>query len=866
MAEQTTTELQTGWKIQDESKLRTTSGTEISTNSFSTSGWYNIAKMPSTAFAALVENDVYKNVYFGQNLKSVPNLSDKKWWYRTTFPAPGGQNKYWLIIKGITSCGDVYLNGTLIASSSLVRGVHNKFEFDVTNQINPDGANTLALCIWRGKSNFGSWEWVDWSPYPPDRVLGIWNKIFLKTTGNIEVRNPCVLSYLPLPATNYADLTVTADIVNGTSTSRSGYLAGNVAGITFSQAVSLNANEQKTVTLSPIRLNNPKLWWPNGFGEPNLYPLNIRFTENGVTSDSQSIKFGIRKFEKYLSSKIHGYQWFGLKVNGKDVLVRGAAYRPDMTLKFDDRKEEAEVRYWKDMGWNAVRFEGSMGNEHIYDLCDQYGIMLEPGWCCCSAWEDIKDTWSSDKMAEAEQMMRATSLSLRHHAATAVFSLGSDLKIGKGALDMYHWVLSEVQWTADKVIVDHSGFWAPGNKEEFSSGIHMKGPYDASTPLMWWQDTIEGAIGSCAEHSAGGCIPMLESVQKFIPLDSIWPLDGNNADVRFHTNYKNLNMQRDMINGRYGSSVSSTRFFDIKAQLFNYEQVRAQYEAFGAKKFSEAFHSIFWMGNNAWPGFKWQLYDYYLKPTGGYFGFKKATQPLAIVYDLSTYDVIIVNSSLNSYRGLKAYATFYNISTTGAVTQQGPIVSNTRLSVDENTHVKIFNLSQNMAGLSTIYFLRLKLMDSANNPVADNLYWYSTKKDINELTYTSHHVKLYTQLADLTGLDNLQTNDRVKISTSGSVSRGQETVNIKIQNNSSSNIAFFLRVEITKGDNGAEILPTIYSDNCISLWPGESKTIAASYAIRDLGGQGAWVRLIGQNVNAINQVVVFGKNVINKNP
>jgi len=252
------------------------------------------------------------------------------------------------------------------------------------------------------------------------------------------------------------------------------------------------------------------------------------------------------------------------------------------------------------------------------------------------------------------------------------------------------------------------------------------------------------------------------------------------------------------------------------------------------------------MGNNAWPGFKWQLYDYYLKPTAGYFGFRKATQPWAIMLNLHTNDVIVVNSTLTARNGLKATARLYSIAADGTIAQSGQAVSAVNLSIAENAWTKAMNLTSAMSGLSLTYLVRLNLSDADNPPVCDNLYWYSTQKDV--LGSTDGGVRAWTQVADCTLLGKLRTTDSVSIIADGRSNGGRDSVDITILNADKTDLAFFMRAEITRGNDGNEVLPAFYSDNYFSLWPGESKTITVAYAGRDLNGQAAWIRLKGANV------------------
>jgi exo-1,4-beta-D-glucosaminidase len=152
-----------------------------------------------------------------------------------------------------------------------------------------------------------------------------------------------------------------------------------------------------------------------------------------------------------------------------------------------------------------------------------------------------------------------------------------------------------------------------------------------------------------------------------------------------------------------------------------------------------------------------------------------------------------------------------------------------------------------VTGLSTTYFLRLQLRDSSGALVSNNVYWLSTTPDVlsGHASWYRTTVKSY---ANFTGLSSLASNGSVSASASRTVAGGQETVTITLSNASATNIAFFLRPEITAGNGGNEVLPVSYSDNYVSLFPGESTTITATYQTADLGGQSPYLRVRGYNV------------------
>ena len=248
------------------------------------------------------------------------------------------------------------------------------------------------------------------------------------------------------------------------------------------------------------------------------------------------------------------------------------------------------------------------------------------------------------------------------------------------------------------------------------------------------------------------------------------------------------------------------------------------------------------MLDSAWPSVHWNLYDYYFKPTGGTFGAQKANEPVHILYDYATRNVDVVNSTLVGRPGMTAVATVYNVpALTQAYTTQV-----TGLTVPANASTQVLTIPA-VAGLSTTYFVRVQLKDSSGATISDNLYWYSTSPDTfgNKSNWYSTSVRNY---ANLTGLNSLASNSSVTASASRTVSSGQETVTITLSNASATNIAFFVRPEVTAGNGGNEVVPVSYTDNDVSLWPGESKTLTATYKTADLGGQAPFLRVGGYNV------------------
>lgn len=841
------TELSQGWAFISKNNV-TNSGASVSQPGYNVSSWYPV-NLPSTVMAGLLANGVYTNVFFGNNLQSVPDLTTQNWWYRGEFIAPAGAagQRYWLRFKGIAYRAQIWLNGTALDTNAV--GTMVNHEYDVTSLIHPGTTNVLALLITPPNSsgNNLSYWYVDWNPKPPDMNGGIWGKVLLDVSGPVVLRDPYVKTVLPLPATNAADLTVYVDAANGSSTSVTGVLSGQITKpgyptITFSQNVALSPSERREIAFDPVAFTqlhvaNPALWWPIPLGSPELYNLQIAFTVGGKTSDTESIDFGIRQFTDYITPAIYGSTYRGYKVNGQNVLIRGADYVWDMFMRWNTKTNQTHVQYVKDMGLNIIRFEGILGNEEVYDLADQAGIMLLPGFVCCTYWASW-NSWTAEDLQVGTGSLNSQMRLMRAHPCALVWAFGSDELPTASVLTQYHNIATNLHW--QNPTLDNLASY----NNSSGSVPKMNGPYVWEPPVYWYADTANGgAFGFCAEQG-GESVPPEESLRKFIAPDDLWPIGSIYGYHAGGSPFNNLNFYSPGVNNRYGTATNLNQYAD-RAQLLDYESERAQFESEGANAYSLAQGMVYWMLDNAWPSVHWNLYDYFFKPGGGYFGTKKALEPVHILMDYSTRNVKVFNSTLANANNLTASVKVYNVpDLTLKYTNQAA------MSFPANASTSVFMIPS-ITGLTTTYFIRLQLKDSTGSLVSDNLYWYSTSPDGlgNKSTWYNTTVSSY---ANLTGLNSLPANTNVTAAASSTISSGQQTTTFTLANTSPTNIAFFVRAEVTAGQGGLEILPITYTDNYITLWPGETAKLVAKFATINPGGSATYVRVRGYNVPAFS--------------
>lgn len=840
------------WLIQDSAKAQQ-GGAEVSAAGYATKGWYPVSGR-ATVMAGLLENGTYKDVFHSDNLRAVqvPDSSGTlfvtPWWYRGEFMLPAGAKGLHTLLrtKGIIASADVWLNGRRVADSAGAYPVH---EIDVTPWVHA-GANTLALDVHPADPRMAlTTSWVDWNPTPPDNNMGPWRGVDVVQTGPVELRWPQVIPSLSLPDLAHAELSVKVEARNLDTVAHDATIAGTVAGVTLRQTIHLAPGQAQVVAFSPkttpgLALDHPKVWWPIGMGDHPLYRLDLTATVNGAISDKAGATFGIRSVTSSLTRQ--GYRQFF--VNGKPLLIRGAGWAPDMFLRDDPARMEAEFAYVRNLGLNTIRSEGKLEDQRFYDLADRDGILILAGWECCDKWESAAKTggapWSADDEKVAEDSMASEARLLRNHPSVIGFLIGSDNAPPPAIARMYVDTLRAADWPLPII----AAATPQGTAVTGPSGMKMAGPYDWIPPSYWYADKLGGAFGFDSEVSAGATIPRLEDLQRMLSpqeQEALWKypeLRQYHASADWSP-FAVLTPFDNALAHRYGAPTSLADYV-AKAQLDNYDNVRAQFEAFNAHMdaANPSTGVIYWMLNNAWPSLHWHLYDYYMNPAGAYFGAKKANEPLHIQYAYDTHAIVLVNHTLDEAHGLQADIRVRNLD--GSVRYEKRVQD---IALAGNHAQQVATLPA-IAGLSSAYFVELDLADAGGKPLSRNVYWLSTRADVLDWDRSNWYLTPLTQYADLTALHSLPTAaSEVRATTRHEGGDDVTTVTLSVPV-SSKTVALFQHVSIRRGAHGDLALPITWSDNDVTLWPGESIILTARYAAQ--GTAAPVVEVDGWNVPA----------------
>jgi exo-1,4-beta-D-glucosaminidase len=844
--------LRANWFIQSSANLQA-EGAAISTVGFHSRDWYP-ATVPTTVLSALVEDKVYPDPYTGMNLRSIPGTSYPifedfsnimmppgspfrgSWWYRTEFKLPTDYRGkvIWLGFDGINYRANVWMNGVRVAPSEDVAGTWRLFQCDVTFAAKTGEMNALAVEVFPPQPHDLAITLVDWAPMPPDKDMGLWRDVHVFATGRLALRAPAVLAKLDLPATDQASLTVRAELTNADNRPVDAVVKGHIENLNFEQAVHLAPMETKVIRFTPetfpqLKISHPRLWWPAQVGNQELYPLDLSAEVQNQVSDSVHIRFGIREVTSKLDEK--GHRIF--QINGRNILIRGAGYSFDMLLRSSPERQQKELDYVRDLNLNAVRLEGKLENDHFFDLADEMGIMVLPGWCCCDQWENWS-AWDKDNEFIAANSMRDQIRRLERHPSVIAFLYGSDFAPPPSVEQMYLRIMRELEWPNPSISSAAARSTTVG-----PSGVKMTGPYEYVPPLFWYLDTRHGgAFGFNTETSPGPAIPPVESLWRMLPPDHLWPIDSvwqYHGGGMSHT----LNVFAEAVDQRYGRS-NSVEEFAFKAQVQAYEAHRAMMEAYGRNKYTST-GIIQWMLNNAWPSMIWHMYDWYLRPGGSYFGVKKACEPLHVQYSYDDHSIVVVNSYYKPFANLRLTAKVYNLDMTEKFSKQ------VDLSVGPDSSTRVFTLPS-LSGLSTTYFVILTL-ESDGESTSRNLYWLSTREETLDWarqevdTSGEYDISTWTPTKTFADYTSLNTLARVDLDASAQYKKIDEQSRTTVTlHNPTSTLAFAVHLKVNhpsdarvsrEGNRDDEILPVLWQDNYFALLPGETRQVTATFRMQE---------------------------------
>ena len=802
------------WRLQRAS-LVAADGSAISRTGFDDKEWM-VATVPGTVLTSYLNDEAIANPDFGENQYAVSDsYFCADFWYRNEFVAPAARDKddhVWLHLDGINWKADVYLNGRRIGT---IDGAFHRGEFDVTGVILPGKLNSLAVLVKRnnnpgstkdkegetmnggalGRDNptFHASAGWDWMSTIRGRNTGIWNEVRLTTTNAVKIESPQVTTKLPLPDNSYADVSIQTTLRNLDDRAVSGKLHVAFGTESFDVPVALGATATTRVSLSPedypqLRIEHPRLWWPNGYGDPNLYPVTLTFVAGDATSDETAFKVGIRQFTY---SEVGGT--LRIWVNGRRFIARGGNWGfSESMLRYRAREYDITMRFHQDQHFNMIRnWVGQTDDELLYDAADRYGIVIWQDFWLANPWDGPNPDDDQLFLDNARDYL----LKIRNHASIGLYCGRNEGLPPKTIDDGLRALIAElhpeihfISSSADGPVSGHGPYRVIPLKEYFSKA-----------PIKM--------------HSEIGApnVPERVILDKTLSPGGMWPLG---PEWRLH-DFHGHNPFATAIDKDYGGAKNLDEFLGL-AQFVDYNAYRGMFEGGGEKRLG----TLIWMSHPAWPSILWQTYDYFYDTDAAYYAAKKASEPLHIQWNAATDAVEVVNYNGGDQKGIQARAQILDLD--GSVRWEKTVT----LDSPEDSTLSPIHLEFPPAMKKT-QFIRLALLKDGK-PMSTNFYWHGTTDE------------------DYTGIRDLGQATVHSASTMARFgSKWRITTTLK---NDSKTPALMLRVKVVRAVSGDPILPAISDDNYIALMPGESQTIRTEVNEADTRGERPRVKVAGFNL------------------
>jgi len=835
------------WQMQDANKVKEI-GSVVSTPKFKTESWYP-ATVPGTVLTTLVNHKVYPEPLYGENMRQIPeSLNKTDWWYRTSFDVPKefkGRH-VWLHFAGINYSAEIWVNGH---EAGTMKGAFIRGDFDITEFLKPGKSAVLAVLVKpqphpgvpiehtvaNGVGKNGGESAIDgptflctigwdWLPAVRDRDTGIWLPVTLDTTGPVVVKDPFVTSDLSPPFTT-ADLHISTTLENKSAQPVAGTLTGTIRWqngheppVTFGKPVTVPANSKQDVSFDKnstpeLHVENPKLWWPNGYGPQNLYTLTMRFEIGGKESSMESRQFGIRKIEYHVPDS----EDLTLAVNGVKIMARGGNWGLDEGMKRISRARlDAQFHMHALANLNIIRnWVGQSTSPDFYEMADKYGILLWDEFFQPNPVDGPNVTDIPTYLANVTDKV----VRYRNHPSIAVWCARNEGYPPKELEDDLKPLMAKL---------DPSRLYQSNSAE--GRGVSSGGPYYWRSPRFFY------AISESFKTETGSVsVPTLESIQGMMPQKDWETINDDWAQHDMAHGAQRGDEFPGMLAHRYGH-IRNLADFVRKGQLATYEAFRAMYEGRNAEMFKTTTGVITWMSNPAQPSFVWQLYHYDLEPNAALYAAKKASEPVHVQMNEALRGIEVVNNHPEPLKDLKLEVMMYRF--------EGQPDFRKVYSIAEVPGSTTEKVAQAPNAYDTaLFFIKLNLLDGSGKILSTNLYWQQVAQD---------------QFGGLQNLPPVTLDAKADAHTEGD----KTLLTVTLANNTD-HVALLSHLQLHQKKSGNRVLPVFYSDNYLSLVPHESTTVTIEAATKDLQGEDPVVEVDGYNVDVkpVDGPVSFAPNV-----
>ncbi len=874
-----------GWRLAEAPKV-TAPGMVVSRAGFDASGWY-AATVPGTVLTTLVDRGVYPDPAYGLNNTVIPeSLARQDYWYRTEFDAPAGvAPRQFLTLDGANYAAEVWLNGQPLGT---MKGAFIRGRFDVTGKLLP-GRNAIAVRIsppphpglaheesmtagvgenggmmMLDGPTFVATEGWDWIPSIRDRNTGLWQGVRLTATADAVLGDAQVVTTLPKADNSVADVEITVPVTNLSDAPVTATVRAAFDGVTVERQVALFPRQATQIVFKPadfpqLSVQNPKLWWPNGYGDPALHDLTLTTSIGQSVSDTRKLRFGMRQVTYDISlmdqagdlDRVHidlskaralGQQvvdgthdgirkvpngWAAslvpgaekspavtpitdapglsphlvIRVNGVKIAARGGNIGMDDFMKRTERSRlEPYFRLHQDAHLNIIRnWVGQNTQDSFFDLADEYGLMVLNDF-----WESTQD-YNIEAQDPALFVANATDVVKRYRNHPSIVAwFGRNEGVPQPILNE---ALQSLINTEDGTRL----YMGSSNRVN----LQNSGPYNWRPPVEYFTELAKGF----SVESGTPSLPTLEAWKRAIPAADRWPIGDVWAYHDWHqTGNGAVKTYMDALATRFGPGTS-LEDFERKAQMMQYESYRAIFEGMNAGLWTQNSGRMLWMTQPAWPSSAWQIFSSDYDTQASFYGVKKASEPVHVQMNLPDHKVVLVNNRLTDLTGVTVTAKVVGLD--NIVLAQ----NSTTLTAPHEQATDAFVLDLAPALARGVALVRLDATDAMGNVLSTNTYWQARDD---------------AQYRALNDLAKVALEAQTTISSEGD--DGVMTVRLR---NAAAVPAIETKLTAFNSD-GSQILPAYFSDNYVTLLPGETRTITVHYPAAK--AQRPYVALRGWNI------------------
>ncbi len=503
------------------------------------------------------------------------------------------------------------------------------------------------------------------------------------------------------------------------------------------------------------------------------------------------------------------------------------------------------------MNLNLIRVWGGALTERpeFYEACDRYGLLVfQDFWNsgdCNGRWQDPmkkEDQWTRRNYPDDHQLFLASAADqikmIRNHPSLAFWCGGNEIT---PPIDIFTALKDSIIPALDgtRTFIDYSN----SDSMSFNTlGGNGDGPYGIQSLHTFW------ATKTYPFNSEVGSVGMgdYESLERFIPKkDLVAPTydgqkrhgEGTENEVWSYHKY----IAYDSSVYAYGP-IKDLRDYAEKAQLVNYDQYRALMEGFSSHMWDWYTGVIIWKTQNPWTALRGQMYDYYLDPNACLYGLHAGSEPLHIMYDPIAGMTMIVNNTFRTQRDLMMQVRVIDMAGKSRLLSQqffevGPTTAKNYLPIGHG-----IDRMRSKEGL----FLSLRLVNTAQQIVSDNLYWLPDStgnySGLQHMTPAALTVEATRQ-----GIANAALPTGTHADETSRPTAASTRITVTLRNPADGPLAFFNRVSLVDAATKQRLLPVFYTDNYISILPGESKTITLDYTPQP-GAPAPLVSVRGWNV------------------